>query len=57
MKYARLFTIISIGTIGFCLTSVKQETSSEVPEKTCYVYKKKQKQLQQSSNPVKQKQD
>lgn len=55
MKYARLFTVISIGTIGFCLTSAKNETVQESKEKTCYVYKKKQK--QQSTNLLKQTQE
>lgn len=41
MKYGPLFTIFSIGMIGFCLTNQKQEPQSTGSEKTCYVAKKK----------------
>lgn len=55
MNYSRLFLIISIGSIGYCLTSSPVSTADEASQKTCYVYKKKQKAA--TSSEVKESQD
>lgn len=55
MNYSRLFLIISIGSIGYCLTSTPVNEGDEKSQKTCYVYKKKQ--IASDSNEVKESQD
>lgn len=55
MNYSRFFLIISIGSIGFCLTSSPANAGDEKSQKTCYVYKKKQ--IAAKSNEVKESQD
>lgn len=49
MKFSRFFTILAIGSIGYCLTSVKNDPGMTVKEKQCYVSKKKQQKRQMPS--------
>lgn len=56
MKFSRFFIILAIGSIGYCLTSIKNDPVETRKEKQCYVSKKKQKQQEPSEGAFLEKQ-